>query len=135
MRPRLNLPGLAGAPALGGHPAPPPTRHGAAEGPRQCFHTETVSGFRAGDGQDVYVRAGARDVYHLRTFGDCGGDIDWALQIGIRNPTGFGSVCTGRDIELIVPQAGSYPARTCRARVVAKLSEEEREALPDRFRP
>ena len=135
MRSLLPFAGLAGAAALGGLAACASTGDGADNGPRQCFHTETVSGFRAGDGQDVYVRAGARDVYHLRTFGDCGGDIDWALQIGIRNPTGFGSVCTGRDIELIVPQAGSYPARTCRARVVAKLSEEEREALPDRFRP
>lgn len=136
MRSMLSLTVLVGAAALGGLAACASTGDTDGDGrePRQCFQPDAVNGFRAGDGQDVYVRAGVNDVYKLRTFGDCS-DIDWASRIGIQKTAGFGSACARDDVNLLVPMGGGFPARTCRAEVVGKLSAEELEALPPRFRP
>lgn len=134
MRSMLYLAALGGAAALGGLAACASTGSEDAPGPRQCFQPSAINGFRDGDGQDIYVRAGVRDVYKLRAIGNCS-EIDWAARIGIRKAAGFGTACAGDDVELTVPAAGGFATPPCRAEVVSKLTAEELEALPARFRP
>ncbi len=104
-----------------------------ASGMRQCFNTEMVNNFRAGDDQKVYLRAGVGKVYELKTYGNCL-DIDWAMSLGIEKANGFGSVCPGDDVNLYVRNSAIGP-QNCRARMVGQLSEEQLAALPERQKP
>jgi len=100
-------------------PAPKPQR--------ECFHADSVSGFLANDEKRVYVRSG-RKIFELEVLGNCP-DLDWATRIGLRTVAGSSFVCTGMDVDLIVPRDGIGPDR-CPVRTVRRLSEEEYKALP-----
>lgn len=96
---------------------------------RECFNADTVSGFSAYDDDRVYVRVSRKKVYELEVMGPCP-NVDWTQSLGLESRTGF--VCTGMDVDLIVPQDGMGPPLRCAVRTVRRLSEAEIEALKDR---
>lgn len=104
--------------------------HGAeAAQERECFNADTVSGFSAYDDDHVYVRVSRKKVYELEVMGPCP-NVDWTQSIGLDSRTGF--VCTGMDVDLVVPQDGFGGPIRCAVRAVRRLNEAEIEALKDR---
>jgi len=89
---------------------------------RECFNADTVSGFSAYDDDRIYVRVSRKKVYELEVMGPCP-NVDWTQSIGLDSRTGF--VCTGMDVDLVVPQDGFGGAIRCSVRTVRRLSEEE----------
>ena len=95
--------------------------------PRQCFNADMVSGFSPGDDRNtIYVTAGTRDTYELKTDGFCDG-LDWTHQIGIE--TRFGSrVCEGYDAVILARSLGREGMNRCNVTSVRKLTPEEAQA-------
>lgn len=93
---------------------------------RRCFHSDDVSGFSAIDEDTVLLTSG-RHTYELKVLGNCP-DLDWTQTLGIRTVTGSTFVCTGMDVDLIVPRGGIGPDR-CPVRTVREVSKEEVAAM------
>ena len=103
---------------------------------RQCFSSEQVRNFRAGDTGQLFIRVMRNDVYELNSSGGCT-DLDFAQRLAITPDVGAlagGRVCVGDWARITLP-ASSAPVRTCRARVSRVLTEEEVAALPGPHRP
>lgn len=118
---------LATGLALSAQAEAPKSAKPAAGTARQCFWVSNVNGFNAVDENHVYLNAGVRDVYELKMFGPCN-NVDWTQTIGIKPWGGSNSVCTGMDVDLIVPQTGMGPM-TCHVQAVRKLTPDEVTAL------
>jgi len=101
---------------------------------RECFDADNISGFTAPDDKTVYVRATRSRVYELELLGACP-NLDWTHTIGLRTRGGSNRVCTGMDVDLVVPQDGRMGKLRCAVRAVRRLSPEEVEALPRGDRP
>jgi hypothetical protein len=112
--------------------APPPGP--LAGGPaRQCFFASTVNGFReAAGGQVVNFSVGANQVYQVELFGRCS-DLGRAEKVLLDSRAGGSSVCSGLDVELIVPTPTG--PRRCPGRSLRRLTETEIAALPSREKP
>ena len=98
---------------------------------RQCFWSHDVHNFAYGPPDKVNLRVGVRDVYELTLFGECD-DIDHANFLRF-DTHGFSSVCSGLDIDLIVPT--TLGPRRCQVRSLRQLTPDEIAALPRRARP
>ena len=96
-----------------------------ADGKRQCFAAQQVSGFNAIGRDKVYVTVGARTHYELDVLATCM-DIDWTNAVAIRTRSGSSWVCEGFDAELIVP--GPTGLQRCPVLGVRKLTPAEEEA-------
>lgn len=118
--------------------APTPAGNGAAATPesaaRACFVTNQVNNFRAGENQNLYLRAGRAGVFELSTIGWCQ-DLDWANALTITPQFGGTRLCPGDQAVIGYRAGGATPNGPCRARVVRKLTNAEVEALPGRSRP
>lgn len=110
---------LAQAPAAAPAAKPAPAR--------QCFWVNQVNGFSSPDDQTVYVDVAVHDVYELKLFGPCP-NVDWTQRIGVKPWGGMSNVCTGADLDLIVPQVGMSPMK-CHVRAMRKLTDDEAKAL------
>lgn len=99
---------------------------------RACFRSDDLRNFRAVDDRTVNLLVGARDVYQAQLFGTCS-DIETALSVGIRTRGGASFICSGLDLDLVVP--GSIGPQTCPITSLRKLSPEEVAALPKKQRP
>jgi hypothetical protein len=119
---------VGGAAALS---AQPPAASAAPQ--RECFNANAVSGFSAGDEHAIYVRVGAHKVFELETLGACP-NLDWTQRIGLKS-RGSSFVCTGMDVDLIVPQDGMGHPLRCAVRAMRRLSDAEVDALPRGRRP
>ena len=130
----LSLAALTAAAAC----APAPAGGGmstADRGPRACFVTSQVNNFRAGEEQNLYLRAGRAGVFELETVGWCR-DLDWAHSLVIAPEFSGGSrLCTGDRAVIAYRGGGAMPNGPCRARVARRLTEAEVAALPGRSRP
>jgi hypothetical protein len=93
---------------------------------RRCFHSDTVSGFSAIDDETILITSGRR-TYELKVLGHCP-DLDWTQTLGLRTVTGSTFVCTGMDVDIVVPRGGMGPDR-CPVRTVRELSEDEVKAM------
>jgi hypothetical protein len=102
---------------------------------RQCFWARELNNWTDDRNGLVYLRIGVKDVYELRLAGTCQ-DLYWAERIGIETRGGSDHVCSGLDINLIVPRGAtsSFPQR-CMGVGLRKLTPEEVQALPARLRP
>jgi hypothetical protein len=84
----------------------------AAAGGRECFRSESVSGFSVVDRNTVEVRVGANRRYRLTTSWPTH-DLDFSQRIAIRSATG--QICTGSGLGVEIiggdPQA-TYPIRS-----------------------
>ncbi|MEW4447319.1 DUF6491 family protein [Qipengyuania sp. JC766] len=94
---------------------------------RECFSQLSVTGYRrapesASGAEQIYVDVGASDTYLFETFGGCP-QLDWSRTIAF-DTKGFGRICTGLDVDLIVPDRNLGP-RNCPVRMVRKLGPEE----------
>lgn len=107
-------------PPYGGAP-----QYGAG-GARQCFYAASVTGFRQGPGDIIYVNTNARDYYELRTLSYCAARLDFEHRIALRSRAG-GFICSGYDAEIYVPDA--LGATYCPVRATRKLSPPEVAAL------
>ncbi len=133
MQTRLAL-GAAMAALLAAAPAAPTLAKSPVEPSakrQQCFFPSSVSGFRAADEHNLYLRVGVRDVYQFEMFGPCQ-DINWNERIAIVT-RGGGTICSGMDAD-IVTHTSIGPQR-CPVRSVRKLTPEEVAALPKKSQP
>lgn len=115
---------LAGCAAYEDEPA-----SGRALSRGECFYMSQVSGFNnAPDSEDgheqIRVSAGPGDTYLFEVFGNCP-DIDYSERIGF-DKRGPGRICSGLDVDLIVPS--SIGPQRCPVRMIRKLTPEERAA-------
>ncbi len=95
-----------------------------AESPaRDCFNSDSVSGFSAPDDKKIYVTVGASKVYELEVLGSCP-NLDWTQSIGLKS-RGSSFICTGMDVDLIVPQDGMGQPLRCAVRTIRRLTPDE----------
>jgi hypothetical protein len=74
---------------------------------RDCFRSESVSGYSVVDEHNIRVTVGARRTYTLSTNWNVN-DLDWSNAIALRSPTGW--ICQGPTPGLEV--TGGRPPRT-----------------------
>lgn len=118
--------GLTGVLSVQAHGQPAPDK---PKPERRCFHADMVSGFSAIDDKTILVTSG-RKTFELQVLGVCP-DLDWTQTIGLRTVTGSTFVCTGMDVDVIVPQSSMGPDR-CPVRTVREVSKEEVAAMKAR---
>lgn len=103
--------------------------------PRACFFASQLSNWTDAKNGLVYLRVGVNDVYELKLLGSCP-DLAWAETIAIETRGGSSSICSGLDVNIIVPRQTTHtvPLR-CMGSDLRKLSPEEARALPPKLRP
>jgi len=103
-----------------------------AEPARQCFYQRNITSWHAPDDNTVLLRVGVNDYYKMDMLGPCNG-LDFAGEsIGIRNRGGSGYICSGLDVQVLVPDR--VPGR-CDVDKITKLSKAEVAALPPKSKP
>ena len=83
-----------------------------------------MSGYTHARNNRLYVHTGPRDTYLFQTMGPCP-DLDWSEAIGL-DPATAGPICTGLDVDLIVPS--TIGPRRCPVSMIRKLALGEKEA-------
>jgi hypothetical protein len=107
----------------------------SAAAERACFFSRELSNWRDDDNGLVYLRVGVSDVYELKLLGSCP-DLHWAETIGVETRVGSSQICTGLDVNLIVPRGPTTSTpRRCMATSLRKLTPDEVKALPAKLRP
>lgn len=96
----------------------------AAESPRQCFWSSSVTGFSDAGPNLALVNLGLYETWELAVSPGCP-DIDYAQRLGIVSRGGSGRICSGRDAELLIPPVSGRGLQRCLVRSVRKLSPEE----------
>lgn len=96
-------------------------------GQKQCFHTSDVRTFSDAGSNKVLVSIGRRDVWELTVAPGCP-RIDFTSRLAIV-PRGTSFVCTGSDVDLIVPNASGRGTQSCLVREVRKYTPEEAAAV------
>lgn len=91
---------------------------------RQCFFLSQVSGYTQVKGSDdrIRVSTGPRDRYEFEVFGPCPHLRD-AESMGF-DQAGGGTICSGLDVDLIVPTP--IGPQRCPVRMIRKLEPGER---------
>jgi hypothetical protein len=89
---------------------------------RQCFFLSQVSGYSHAGRNQIYVSTGPRDTYLFETLGPCP-DLDYGEAIGF-DPAGAGTICSGIDVDLIVPT--TIGPRRCPVSMIRKLAPDEK---------
>ena len=120
----LRTAALMAATALIASAAPAKESPPAGKAPRECFQLAAVSGYTHARNNRVYVSVGPSETYLFQTMGPCP-DLDWAENIGL-DPATAGPICTGIDIDLIVPS--SIGPRRCPVSMIRKLAPGEKPA-------
>lgn len=108
-----------------------PSHREAEKAGKDCFRTRNIQGYAAADDDNIYIRVGVRDVYHLAMRGRCP-NIEWNEGVAIVSH-GSAWICTDRDAEVIT-RTRIGPQR-CPIESIRKLTPEQVEALPRRARP
>ena len=103
-----------------------------AEPARQCFYQRNITSWHAPDDNTVLLRVVVSDFYKMDMMGPCNG-LDFAGEaIGIRNRGGSGYICSGLDVQVLVPDR--IPGR-CDVSRISKLTKAEVAALPPKSKP
>ncbi|MBW8754909.1 MAG: hypothetical protein JF595_12305 [Sphingomonadales bacterium] len=103
--------------------AAPARERPRASGTRECFQLSAVSGYTHARNDRLYVHTGPRDTYLFKTMGSCP-DLDWSEAIAL-DPATAGPICTGLDVDLIVPS--TIGPRRCPVSMIRKLAPGEKE--------
>lgn len=122
---------LTAAAACAPAASPPGGTPLAVRQPQQCFFASTVSSYREAGDRAVNLRAG-RNAYQLELFAPCP-ELGRAQKILLDSRAGGSSICTGLDVEVIVPT--SIGPRRCPGRSLRRLTDAETAALPAAQRP
>ena len=101
--------------------------------PQQCFYTRMIDGFAAPDDENLYIRVGMRDVYHLTLLGHCQ-DLDWDQRVALISRTGGGFICDKLDVE-VETHARGLGRQRCAVTALEKLTPEQVAALPKHAKP
>ncbi|GAA0639723.1 hypothetical protein [Brevundimonas lenta] len=104
---------------------------------RACFNTQTVTNFRRGRPDQIFLRVGRNDVYELQAAGGCR-EVDFAIRLAIvpeRTGAAGTRICTNDWVRIFVPGPNRSPTAFCRARVSRLLTPEEVAALPAAHTP
>ncbi len=127
---RFALPMLAlSALAIAGSPAL------AADSPRACFFANQISSWKEAGDQTVNLRVGVSDFYQLRLLAPCP-DLKWAEAIGLETHGGADTICSGLDVDVIIPGRVTHSApQRCMATSLHKLTKDEVAALPKGQKP
>ena len=88
-------------------------------GGRDCFNSDTVSGYSYIDSQHVGIRVGASRTYILTTMFNAR-DLDWTQAIALRSSSGW--VCTGNGLGVEV--IGGDPRRHYPITEIARAPDE-----------
>ncbi|SMF73872.1 DUF6491 family protein [Allosphingosinicella indica] len=123
---RLALPVAAALVCIAAAPAPKEPPPSAA---KQCFFANSVNGFTNAGKNRIHVHTGPRDVY-LFEVAACP-NINFSQRLALQ-PIGGGSICSGIDVTLIVPNIAG--AQKCPVRMIRKLTPEEVSAMRSRRR-
>lgn len=113
---------VVAAAALVASAAPAKETPPAGSAPRECFQLAAVSGYSHAKGNRVYISTGPSETYLFQTMGPCP-DLDWAENIGL-DPATAGPICTGLDVDLIVPS--TIGPRRCPVSMIRKLAPGEK---------
>ncbi len=105
---------------------PQPVAEGASVAP-QCFWNSQVTGFSDAGPNRAIVNIGSRDSWELEMSPGCP-DVDYAQRIGIVS-RGGSRICSGANVELVVPDASGSSSRRCLVRNIRKLSANEAAAV------
>jgi hypothetical protein len=135
MTPFLRLISIAAALALTGSVAAQPAAAPPAAAAQSCFFARNISNWREAGDQIVNLRVGVRDIYQLKLLGHCP-DLHWAEAIGIETRSGSDHVCSGLDVNIIIPGSVTHtvPLR-CMATDLRRLTPAEVQALPPKQKP
>ncbi|NBC89189.1 MAG: hypothetical protein GVX90_06840 [Alphaproteobacteria bacterium] len=95
------------------------------EGGRECFYPRTVNAFRnAPEGPDgasrIYVDVRAGDTFLFELFSPCR-ELTFARSIAFDTGTGVGRVCSGLEVDLLVPDP-DLGTRRCQVAMIRKLA-------------
>src|SRR5262249_52691938 len=101
---------------------------------RQCFFSRDITSWREA-GQAVNLQVNNRDVYHLDLMGPCPQLRFTGEVIAVKTRRGDPAICSGLDVDVIVPQAGGGLPATCPVTGITKLTPDEVKALPKGQRP
>lgn len=101
------------------------------EGGRECFYPRNVTGFRnAPEGPDgssrIYVDVRASDTFVFELFSPCR-ELTFARSIAFDTTSGVGRVCSGLEVDLLVPDP-DLGTRRCQVRMIRKLAPGEKGA-------
>lgn len=96
----------------------------AQDSRRDCFYLSQVTGFNSAGRDQIYVSTGPNDVYLFKTMGHCP-DLNFSQNIGF-DQAGPGQICSGLDVDLIVPS--TIGPQRCPVSMIRKLTPEERAA-------
>jgi hypothetical protein len=127
---------IAAATALtsAAHAADPHRMSKAPKPQRACFYARSVTNFAAADDRNLYIRVGARDVYHLSMFGNCF-DLSWVHSLGLKS-RGGNFICEGTNVSVDVVTRDAGPGlQSCPVTAIRRLTAEEAAGLPKRARP
>lgn len=106
----------------------------AAKPQRACFYARSVTNFAAADDRNLYIRVGARDVYHLSMFGNCF-DLSWVHSLGLKS-RGGNFICEGGNVSVDVVTRDAGPGvQSCPVTAIRRLTAEDVAALPKKARP
>jgi hypothetical protein len=89
----------------------------------QCFQLSAVSGYTHARSDRLYVHTGPGETYLFRTMGPCP-DLGWSEAIAL-DPATAGPICTGIDVDLIVPSR--IGPQRCPVSMIRKLAPGEKE--------
>jgi hypothetical protein len=116
------------------HAQPPQSKLKAPKPQRACFYARSVTNFAAADDRNLYIRVGARDVYHLSMFGNCF-DLSWVHSLGLKS-RGGNFICEGGNISVDVVTRDAAPGvQSCPVTAIRRLTADEAAALPKKARP
>jgi len=99
-------------------------------GAQQCFWNSQVTGFSDAGPDRAIVNIGSRESWELELSPGCP-DVDYAQRIALV-ARGGSRICSGSNVELVVPDTSRTSARRCLVRSVRKLSAEEAAAVRGR---
>jgi hypothetical protein len=109
--------------ALSACAAPAEGPRTADGGARECFQLAAVSGYTHAHSDRVYAHTGPSEIYLFRTMGPCP-DLGFAENIAL-DPATAGPICTGLDVDLIVPS--TIGPHRCPVAMIRKLAPGEKE--------
>jgi hypothetical protein len=116
------------------HAQPPQSKLKAPKPQRACFYARSVTNFAAADDRNLYIRVGARDVYHLSMFGNCF-DLSWVHSLGLKS-RGGNFICEGGNVSVDVVTRDAGPGvQSCPVTAIRRLTADEAAALPKKARP
>lgn len=99
----------------------------AGSGQKQCFHTSDVRTFSDAGGSKVLVSIGRRDVWELTVAPGCP-RIDFTSRLAVV-ARGSSYICSGSDVDILVPNASGRGTQSCRVQEVRKYTPEEAAAV------